>query len=48
MVGLVLGPGLYNWFFLFRFRRKMNPKKVLTGAGGGDHLRGPNARVSLE
>ena len=33
-------------FFLFRFRRKMNPKKVLTG--GGDRLRGPNARVSLE
>ena len=31
MVGLVLGPGLYNWFFWFRFRRKMNPKKVLTG-----------------
>ena len=25
----------------------MNPKKVLTG-GGGDRLRGPNARVSLE
>ena len=33
--------------FLFRFRRKMNPKKVLTG-GGGDRLRGPNARVNLE
>ena len=26
----------------------MNPKKVLTGGGGGDRLRGPNARVNLE
>ena len=26
----------------------MNPKKVLTGGGWGDRLRGPNARVHLE
>ena len=32
--------------FFFRFRMKINPKKVLTE--GGDRLRGPNARVSLE
>ena len=34
MVGLVLGPYLYKKtvFLLFRFHRKRNPKKVLTGA----------------
>ena len=39
--------GFIQLFFLFRFRRKMNPKKVLTG-GGGNRLRGPNACVHLE
>ena len=48
MAGFDLRARFIKLLFLFRFRRKMNPKKVLTGGGGGDRLRGPNARVNLE